>query len=86
MKRNFFISICLAYLCVVLVACVSSASPTDNMAYLQEKNRIYWEIVSNPELINSKHDSWFEAWKDTPELRDRYIKEVIELYKNKKGE
>ena len=56
------------------------------MAYLQEKNRIYWEIVSNPELINSKHDSWFEAWKDTPELRDRYIKEVIELYKNKKGE
>lgn len=56
------------------------------MAYLQEKNRIYWEIVSNPELINSNHDSWFVAWKSSPEIRDQYIKEVIELYKNKQGE
>ena len=86
MKRNFFISICLVYLCIILVACINTISPTDNMAYLQEKNRIYWEIVSNPELINSNHDSWFVAWKSSPEIRDQYIKEVIELYKNKQGE
>ena len=67
----------------------SKSNSTDTMAYLSEKNRVYWEISENPDLIKNivySDVDWFSAWKHEPEQRKKLIDETIRLYQNKKGE
>ena len=67
----------------------SKSNSTDAMAYLSEKNRVYWEISENPDLIKNivySDVDWFSAWKHDPEQRKKLIDEAIRLYQNKKGE
>lgn len=59
------------------------------MAYLAEKDRVYWIINDNPDLLKNLVYSdvdWFSAWSDKPEQRRKLIDETIRLYQNKKGE
>lgn len=67
---------------------ISNGVATDNMAYFQEKNRVYWEIYNNPDIINNKElqqKEWFNAWNDNPELKKQYIQEAIQLYITRDG-
>lgn len=91
MKKILSLLIC----CLLFTACsFTNDSPivtsnTDTMAYLAEKDRVYWLINENPNIIQNiiySEVDWFSAWKDKPEQRRKLIDETIRLYQNKKGE
>ena len=68
----------------------TSVSPTGTMAYLAEKDRVYWQLKINPTLAdnyNIDDVDWFYAWKSVDEnIRKKYIEEAIRLFKNRRGE
>lgn len=91
MKRILSLFIC----CMLFTACSFTddaslvTSNTDTMAYLAEKNRVYWIINENPNILQNiiySEVDWFSEWKDKPEQRRKLIDETIRLYQNKKGE
>lgn len=91
MKRVLSLFIC----CLLFTACSFTddtslvASNTDTMAYLAEKDRVYWIINENPNILQNiiySEVDWFSEWKDKPEQRRKLIDETIRLYQNKKGE
>ena len=100
MKFRFFYAINVCIIALALTSCfkttsnVTSNVQLDTVAYLSEKNRVYWEINNDKsDLIDKDIDfimlntDWFKAWGDADKAkREQYIKETIELYKNKKGE
>lgn len=57
----------------------------DNVAYFQEKNKIYWQINRDPSILNNEEAKaeWFKGWPE--DKRVIYIKEAIDLYNNKSG-
>lgn len=57
----------------------------DNVAYFQEKNKIYWQINRDPSILNDEEAKaeWFKGWPE--DKRVIYIKEAIDLYNNKSG-
>lgn len=91
MKRVLSLFIC----CLLSAACSFTndsslvTSNTDTMSYLAEKDRVYWIINENPNILQNiiySEVDWFLAWKDKPEQRRKLIDETIRLYQNKKGE
>jgi hypothetical protein len=93
MKTRFFLIFLFSILCVSCNWTTQQvATSTDTMAYLSEKNRVYWELNNSTIYATHKNDiefylqntNWFKVWNN--ELRRQYIEESINLYLNKKGE
>lgn len=89
-KTTFIVLVTLlVFTCASCNLDTNNTTPTDTMAYLSEKNRVYWEINENPDLIKNivySEVDWFSAWKNDPDQRKRLIDETIRLYQNKKGD